>query len=119
MSIISGIAEGGTGVQSSGGFPVYNYRYIRWKERAIQLTDDAKVECRLFRLDMYQIVDMLDDPTDCPKFRQFHKIDKKFKTEETEVCSKKDKKIFRIIYCEDDCIDVREICWLIIHVKPA
>lgn len=92
---------------------------LRWKEKAIHLTDDAKMECGIFRLDAYQVVDMLESSFPCSKSKQFHKKDRRFKNIEIEVCCKKNKKTFRIIYCEDDCIEIRETCWLIIHVKPT
>jgi hypothetical protein len=113
------IVEASETAQSFGNYAAYYYCKLRWKERLLHLSDDAKVECQIFKLDVYQIVGMLEDQVKCPKYRQFHRKDKKFKTEEIEICSKKDRKIFRIIYCEDNCIDVKEICWLIIHVKPA
>lgn len=119
MLDLGGIAREEVNGPSLGDFSRYSYNNIRWKEKAIHLSDDAKVECGIFKLDSYQIVDMLDDPTDCPKYKQFHKKDKKNKNIEYEICSKKNREIFRIIYCEDDCIDIREKCWLIIHVKPA
>lgn len=107
-------------IGSENGFPFYNNtNYLKWGDRAIQLTESAKIECWRYKLDVRQIIDMLDDPVDCPQKRGFHKIDKTFKNEEFEICSKKDRRIFRIIYCADECVDVREVCWCIIHVKPT
>ncbi len=112
------IAEESGSAPSSGSFRIRSYD-ARWKGRVINLSDHAAMECRIFKLDVLHIVDMLDASFPCPKSKRFHRKDKIFNNIEDEVCCKKDKKTFRIIYCEDDCIDVREICWLIIHVKPT
>lgn len=85
---------------------------LRWGGVPVQFSTDAKGELWAFKLDAYEIIDMLDNPVKCPKHRKFQK-------EETEICSNKNGKIFRIIICEDYCRDVEEDCWCVIHVKPT
>ncbi len=94
-----------------GGLTISDPNYYKWDDRYIQFTDHAKIECALFKIGVHEIIDMLHNQIKCPKTKKHNKSDK-------EICSKKNKKIFRIILFKDYCIDVGEICWCVRHVKP-
>lgn len=93
-------------------FTIYNYNDFRWNGRYIQFTDSAKLHLDEFGLDAHEIIDMLHDPVDCPEHRKFRRTD-------IEICSRKKRRIFRIILFEDFCYDVKEICWCVKHVEPT
>lgn len=93
-------------------FTTYNPEDFRWRERYVQFTDSAKLHLDEFNLNAYEIIDMLHNTIPCPKSRRFKKTD-------IEICSKKNRQIFRITLFEDFCFDVDEICWCVKHVKPT
>ncbi len=85
---------------------------FRWEGKYVAFTDHAKIECRLFKIDAYEVIEMLRDSFECPEKKKHNKKEK-------EICSKKNRKIFRIILFEDHCSDVGEDCWCVKHVKPT
>ena len=85
---------------------------FRWEGKYVAFTDHAKRECYAFELEAHEVIEMLYHSIKCPKKAKHNKKDK-------EICSMKDRKIFRIILFEDICIDVKEACWCIKHVKPT
>ncbi|MDY6966592.1 MAG: hypothetical protein SVM80_11630 [Halobacteriota archaeon] len=93
-------------------FIAYNPDDFRWNDRYVQFTDSAKFHLEEFGLDVIEIINMLHDPVPCPKHRKFRKTD-------IEICSRKNRQIFRIILFEDYCYDVQETCWCIKHVEPT
>jgi len=93
-------------------YTIYNSDDFRWNDRYIQFTDSAKLHLEEFGLDAIEIIDMLHNSFPCPKNRKFRRTD-------IEICSRKNKRIFRIILFEDYCYDVREICWCVKHVEPT
>lgn len=99
-------------VQFLNVFTIYNPNDFRWNERYVQFSDSAIFHLDEFGLDAFEIIDMLHNPVDCPK-------NKKFRRTNIEICSKKNKQIFRIILFEDYCYDVKEICWCVKHVEPT
>ncbi len=99
-------------VQFLNGFSIYNHNYFRWNDRYVQFSYSAKLHLEEFGLDAFEIIDMLNNPVNCPEYKKFRRTD-------IEICSKKNKKIFRIILFEEYCLDVREICWCVSHVKPT
>jgi len=94
------------------GFTIYNPIDFRWKDRYVQFSDHAKLHLEEFRLDALEIIEMLHHPVKCPDLKKFRKKD-------IEICSNKNKRIFRIILFEDYCYDAREICWCVKNVKPT
>lgn len=94
------------------GFTIYNPNDFRWNDRYIQFTDSAKLHLDEFGLDAREIIDMLHNPVNCPKHRKHRRTD-------IEICSRKNRRIFRIILFEDYCYDVKEICWCVKHVEPT
>ena len=99
-------------VQSLNGFTIYNPSDFRWNDRYIQFTDSAKLHLYEFGLDALEIIDMLHNPVNCPKHRKHRRKD-------IEICSRKNRRIFRIILFEDYCYDVKETCWCVKHVEPT
>lgn len=98
--------------QSLMGFTIYNPEYYRWNDRYVQFSYSAELHLEEFGLDAHEIIDMLHNPVNCPKHRKFRRTD-------IEICSNKNKRIFRIILFEDYCFDVREMCWCVKHVEPT
>lgn len=94
------------------GFATYNLDAFRWRDRYVQFTDSAKLHLEEFELDALEIIDMLHDPVNCPKYKKFRRTD-------IEICSRKDRRTFRIILFEDDCFDAGETCWCVKHVEPT
>jgi len=99
-------------VQPLGNITAYDPNDFRWRDRFVQFTNHAKLHLEEFGLDVHEIIDMLHDPVDCPKKRKFHRTD-------IEICSRKNRRIFRIILSKDDCYNVGECCWVVRNVKPA
>jgi len=81
------------------------------KRRYIQISSHARNEMDIYDIDPITLIDMLCDSFPCrPRGR--------CKKGEIELCSNRKRKIFRIKLSKDYCIDVREECWLLKHVKP-
>ena len=93
-------------------FTIYNPEDFHWNDKYVQFSDSAKFHLEEFGLDALEIMDMLRDPINCPKSNKFRRKD-------IEICSKKNKRIFRITLFEDYCFDVKDFCWCIKHVKPT
>jgi hypothetical protein len=85
---------------------------FRWEGVLVQFTQSAKMHLWEFRLTPHEIMDMINDQVECPEYRRFNKKD-------TEICSKKDRKIFRIILSKAYCGEINEECWRVIHVEPT
>ncbi len=93
-------------------FSIYNPKNYRWGGKYVAFSTHAKMHMEEFDLDALEVIDMLHDTVPCPGRRRIRR-------DEKEICSKKHRKIFRIILFEDYCYDVREDCWVVTNVKPA
>jgi hypothetical protein len=98
--------------RSQGNFLIRDPKIYNWEGRYVSFTGSAELHLWDFELEAMEIIDMLHNQVDCPKYTRFRKKDK-------EVCSNKDGKIYRIILCEDYCRCLRETCWCVIHVEPT
>lgn len=78
----------------------------------VQFSDHATRELNFAQIDVFELIDMLNHQIKCPKFKKFSKSDE-------EICSKKNRKIYRIILGIDDCIDSSTKCYVVKHVKPV
>ena len=99
-------------VQSLNYSTFYNADDFRWNGKYVQFSYSAKLHLDEFRLSPLEIIDMLHDSVNCPNNRKFRKTD-------FEICSKKNRRIFRIILFEDYCYDVKAACWCVKHVEPT
>lgn len=93
-------------------FNAYSYGDFRWNGKYVAFSDSAKFHLEEYKLDAIEIIDMLHDDVPCPTTRRFRKTD-------IEICSKKNRQIFRITLFKDYCWDVGESCWCVKHVKPT
>jgi hypothetical protein len=71
MPIKGGIIERGGVARSSHNFNKPDC--LRWSGVAVQFSTDAKGELWVLKLDAHEIIDMLDNPVKCPKYRKFQK----------------------------------------------
>ena len=90
----------------------YEYDAYQWNGRYVAFNFHAEMHCNEFGLNPLEVVDMLNDPYPCPQPRRHRK-------EDYEICSRKNRKIFRIIVSDDYCVEVGEPCWCVRNVKPA
>ena len=90
---------------------IYNRENFLWNNRVVGFTDSAKNHLEEFKLDVYEIIDMLRHSFDCPEQRRHRRT-------EIEKCSNKRGKIFRIILFDDFCYVYNEECWCVKHVEP-
>lgn len=93
-------------------FSPYNNQKLKYKSKPVHFSNHAKGELITANLSVYELIDMLNNPVPCPRGRRIKKI-------YFEICSNKNRKVFRIILYEDYCFDERTDCYLIIHIKPT
>ena len=93
-------------------FNRYHRDEYRWNGVYIAFSTSAKLHLGEFHIDAIEVIDMLNDPVPCPK-------GKKFRKSNVEICSRKNRDIYRIVLYEDYCLDAGEKCYCVKHVEPT